>query len=236
MSRFRTKNKRRKARLKRWLKKWKKKCEKEKKAESNNLFFPCNTPEYIGGHSQYEGKDKPIYHSPTISQQIEYQEANTTASQSLHIVYYFAENSHEDIEALFYPYAPTIIIDNRSNIKLIVVDENVNTTVTSITDGELCRIYNAAYKIKSNITLVGSRANGTPTPMSDWDYIIEEFNNKKWKKIKNSLPGAKTDDCPIRNIDIIRTPIDENKPYITVSPSILLNKLIFGNAFEYIAN
>ena len=55
--------------------------------------------------------------------------------------------------------------------------------------------------------------------MSDWDYVIEGLNSRSWSKIKNSLPGAKsTIDNTLRNIDLIRTPLDKTKPYITVYP------------------
>ncbi len=93
---------------------------------------------------------------------------------------------------------------------------------------EIIRIYNAASRIKCNIIVIGSHANGTATLTSDWDYIIEGLNNKKWKKIKNSIPGAKDFDSPIRNIDIVRLPLDKSRPYIIIPPSLLLNKLL-GN-------
>ena len=93
---------------------------------------------------------------------------------------------------------------------------------------KIIRIYNAASRIKCNIIVIGSHANGTATLTSDWDYIIEGLNNKKWKKIKNSIPGAKDSDRPNRNIDIVRLPLDRSRPYIIISPSLLLNKLL-GN-------
>lgn len=97
-----------------------------------------------------------------------------------------------------------------------------------VSRNEMKRIYNAANRIKCDIIVVGSRANGTAKLTSDWDYIIEGLNNRKWKKIKNSIPGAKDSDHAYRDIDIVHTPLDKARPYIIVSPSLLLNKLL-GN-------
>lgn len=97
-----------------------------------------------------------------------------------------------------------------------------------VSHNEMKRIYNAANCIKCDIIVVGSRANGTAQFTSDWDYIIEGLNNRKWKKIKNSIPGAKDFDRPVRDVDIVHTPLDKTRPYIIVSPSLLLNKML-GN-------
>ena len=65
--------------------------------------------------------------------------------------------------------------------------------------------------------------------------IIEKLNNRKWKKIKNSIPGAKTVNTP-RMIDIVRLPVDSSKPHIRVTPSLLLNKLLGYGKIEYIVS
>lgn len=98
-----------------------------------------------------------------------------------------------------------------------------STVFKFITDGEYVRIYNAACKINCTIYVLGSRANGSATENSDWDYIIEGLTNKKWKSIRNSIPGAKSIDCPIMKIDIMHTPLDETRPYIAITPYKLLN-------------
>ena len=84
---------------------------------------------------------------------------------------------------------------------------------------EIERIENAATRIGKEIHLVGSRAKGTANAYSDWDYVIEGITNKNWKKIKNSLPGAKSflDNTP-RRIDLFKVPLDVTKPYITFYP------------------
>lgn len=78
---------------------------------------------------------------------------------------------------------------------------------------------NAATRIRKPITVVGSRASGKAGAYSDWDYVIEGLNRKKWSKIKNSLPGSHSllDNTP-KNIDIFKGPVDTSKPYITIYP------------------
>lgn len=93
------------------------------------------------------------------------------------------------------------------------------TANSIIKASDLLRIENAATRIGKPINVVGSRASGTAGVLSDWDYVIEGLNSSLWSKIKNSLPGAKSaiDNIP-RNIDLIKTPLDKTKPYITVYP------------------
>lgn len=91
---------------------------------------------------------------------------------------------------------------------------------SSISEGDMKRIQNASNRIQKPITIVGSRARGTATPASDWDYVIDRLTNGEWKKIKNSLPGAKSsaDNLP-RQIDILSTPLDPTKSNIPVKPT-----------------
>lgn len=91
------------------------------------------------------------------------------------------------------------------------------TNVSGILPGDYQRIKNAANRTGLVIYVVGSRANGKATLTSDWDYVIPDLNCKKWKKIKNSLPGAKTIDRP-RKIDIMHSPLNEELPYIMITP------------------
>ena len=93
------------------------------------------------------------------------------------------------------------------------------TGVNTLTASEYLRIENAATRINMPINVVGSRASGTATAYSDWDYIIEGINKHNWNKIKNSLPGARSilDNTP-RNIDLIKEPLDRTKPFITIYP------------------
>ncbi len=100
-------------------------------------------------------------------------------------------------------------------IPLAKAGKFVGRGIAILSKGEILRIQNAATKIGKPIYIVGSRASGTATGYSDWDYIIEGLTNKEWKKIKNSLPGAKSAiDNVSRNIDIIRESLDVTRPYI----------------------
>ena len=120
------------------------------------------------------------------------------------------------------------------NLKVALLDgTNMSTTALySITASEFHRLYNAACRISLDIVVIGSRANGTARATSDWDYIIDQLNNRKWKKIKNSVPGAKSINSP-RMIDIVRLPLDTSKPHIRISPSLLLNRLLGYGKIEY---
>ena len=92
-------------------------------------------------------------------------------------------------------------------------------TTSILSHGDYLRIQNAATRIRKPITVVGSRASGKAGAYSDWDYVIEGLNRKKWSKIKNSLPGSRSllDNTP-KNIDIFKGPVDTSKPYITIYP------------------
>jgi predicted nucleotidyltransferase len=95
----------------------------------------------------------------------------------------------------------------------------MNEIQLNIVEGGITRIRNAAIRINKTIYLVGSRAAGTHTALSDFDYIIPTIRNKEWKKIKNSLPGAKILADNVQNrIDLLKTEIDTNRPYFKIMP------------------
>ena len=92
-------------------------------------------------------------------------------------------------------------------------------SMNTLSSGEYTRIQNAATRINKPINVVGSRANGTARPTSDWDYVIPGLNSKGWDKIKNSLPGSKSIiDNTKRNVDIFKGPLGPSKPHITIPP------------------
>ena len=66
---------------------------------------------------------------------------------------------------------------------------------------------------------MGSRANGTASAASDWDYVIEGMTNANRNAIKNSLPGApiRADQIP-RYIDFLPGPVLPDKPQIIFTP------------------
>ena len=57
-----------------------------------------------------------------------------------------------------------------------------------ISASEAKRIQNAANRINKPINVVGSRARGDASPISDWDYVVEGMNRDMRKDIQNSLP------------------------------------------------
>jgi hypothetical protein len=160
---------------------------------------------------------------------------------------FFYQSNSYDIHRSTYGYAAINAANGASliqvdynqecNIQVFVLDENTSTTNTPnpITTSQIHRLYNAAVRIALDIIVVGSRANGTASETSDWDYIINELNNHKWKKIKNSMPGARTRDRA-RHIDIVRTPLDVSKPYIAVHCNDDLEKLLGYGKISYITS
>lgn len=85
-------------------------------------------------------------------------------------------------------------------------------------EGGCRRIKNAAKRIGRNIYVVGSRANDSYGPQSDFDYVIPSINRRDWRRIKNSLPGSKNsnEDNPSR-IDLFKGEVDISRPYITIT-------------------
>ena len=67
--------------------------------------------------------------------------------------------------------------------------------------------------------LVGSRAAGTATAGSDWDYVING-TSKSLNSVAGSLPGASNiaEGIP-KNLDIFRGVLDEARPSITFFPA-----------------
>lgn len=61
-----------------------------------------------------------------------------------------------------------------------------------ISPNDAKRIQNAADKAGQPIIVVGSRANGTPNPTSDWDYILSGPSRTR-HSVKNSLPRGTGD-------------------------------------------
>ncbi|GAA0681392.1 nucleotidyltransferase domain-containing protein [Dyella marensis] len=58
-----------------------------------------------------------------------------------------------------------------------------------LTPNQARRIQNAADRIGKPINVVGSRANGTAGPNSDWDYVIDA-NAPTRNSVSKSLPGT----------------------------------------------
>ncbi|MEU6057296.1 polymorphic toxin-type HINT domain-containing protein [Streptomyces sp. NPDC047097] len=89
------------------------------------------------------------------------------------------------------------------------------------------RIQNAADKAGQPIIVVGSRANGTPNPTSDWDYILSGPSRTR-HSVKNSLPrGTGDGEGSGRGRDFWQSynpnrpdyaELDRDKPYVVFEP------------------
>ena len=100
-----------------------------------------------------------------------------------------------------------------------------NQSSSSISPSEARRIQNAANRTNQNITVVGSRANGTAGPNSDWDYIMSG-NSAQRHSAASSIPRGVWGGENNTGIDIFSSypngpnPVilDKNKPYIEFFP------------------
>jgi RHS repeat-associated protein len=89
----------------------------------------------------------------------------------------------------------------------------------NLTPSEITRIQNAANRTGTEISVVGSRANGTTGPLSDWDYVIpESTRGSAAHSLKSSLPEGPRSLGEPRNQDFFRGTVDSNLPYITFTP------------------
>jgi RHS repeat-associated protein len=91
-------------------------------------------------------------------------------------------------------------------------------SLANIAVNDALRIQNAATRIGEQISLVGSRAAGTATAASDWDYVING-TSKALNSVSGSLPGAgNIGQGVLKNIDIFRGALNEALPSITFFP------------------
>jgi hypothetical protein len=92
-------------------------------------------------------------------------------------------------------------------------------SLSNLTPGEITRIQNAANRIGVNITVVGSRAGGTASALSDWDFVFPPGTTRQQiKKIVNSLPEGFRENLEGRTTDFFVGIVDETKPFITILP------------------
>jgi len=115
-------------------------------------------------------------------------------------------------------------------------------TQAGLTPLQAMRIQTAANKTSQTIWLVGSRANGTAGPNSDWDYVMNG-SAKQRNSAKSSLPGWMTQGAASavglgpgvtntgRGIDVFQnyspfddmgsyTALDLDRPYVEFAPVI----------------
>lgn len=91
-------------------------------------------------------------------------------------------------------------------------------SLENISAQEAQRIQNAANRIEQTVSLVGSRAAGTATAASDWDYVVNA-NASTRNSVSRSLPGAGNLQEGVRpNIDVFKGQVDKSRPYIEFNP------------------
>jgi RHS repeat-associated protein len=88
-----------------------------------------------------------------------------------------------------------------------------------ISPGDAARIQNAADRTNQEITVVGSRASGTATPISDWDYIIDGRGSRQRNRVRSSLPRGIQGGGNESGIDVLRdTSLDPDRPHVIFRP------------------
>ncbi|MFO7936637.1 MAG: hypothetical protein R6V06_03415 [Kiritimatiellia bacterium] len=107
-------------------------------------------------------------------------------------------------------------------------NNGVNTwQEAGINPGEAQRIQNAANRTGQQITVVGSRAEGTATAASDWDYIMSG-NSSARHSVRSSVPsGMSGGEINAPGIDVWQdynpnainyTTLDSTKPHVIFTP------------------
>ena len=86
------------------------------------------------------------------------------------------------------------------------------------------RIQNAADRTKQTIIVVGSRANGTSTPTSDWDYIMLG-NSRQRHSARSSVPrgtsgGEINSSGRETGIDIFTGSLISGEPHVIFEPDL----------------
>ena len=113
----------------------------------------------------------------------------------------------------------------KSTIASINMRANTARTTSVLSIPDMRRIQNAANRTKQQITVVGSRANGSATLLSDWDYVLSG-NSAQRHSARSSLPRGVCGGENGSGIDIFTNytlspfyqPLDTSKPHITFFP------------------
>ncbi|MEU8416961.1 RHS repeat-associated core domain-containing protein [Amycolatopsis japonica] len=104
-------------------------------------------------------------------------------------------------------------------VRIGSVEVGAGGNVSAISISEQTRIQNVANRIGKPVSLVGSRARGSATPISDWDYVIEGINSRTRSRIRTSLPAGDVTLGPVQSrLDIFNGPLNQNQPFITFYP------------------
>lgn len=96
-----------------------------------------------------------------------------------------------------------------------------------ISNADSLRIQNAANRTNQQITVVGSRANGTATGLFDWDYILSGKSVQRHSAASSLPRGISGGEIYRPGIDIWQsynpyapgyTILNKNFPYVIFSP------------------
>jgi len=91
--------------------------------------------------------------------------------------------------------------------------------ISNITPQEILRIQNAVDRTNTTISVVGSRANGSAGPLSDWDYVVPPGTPRRTiHSMSSSLPEGHRSIGERRNQDFFDSAVNPNLPYITFNP------------------
>jgi hypothetical protein len=90
--------------------------------------------------------------------------------------------------------------------------------VDCLSSEDVRRIQGAADRTGIQITVVGSRADGSAGPVSDYDYVLSGGTARDRRSLKNALPAGPRGLGEPRNQDFHPEPVDIARPYITFMP------------------
>jgi hypothetical protein len=91
-------------------------------------------------------------------------------------------------------------------------------SLDNLNEGQRTVLQKFADENNVEVSVVGSRAGGTPGDESDWDYVIPGANNKIRKKAKQKLPRGPAGGADNRGRDFLPGPVDPERPSITFRP------------------
>ena len=117
----------------------------------------------------------------------------------------------------------TLFLTKRVKLFLGAAQRTWEEARISLPDAQ--RIQRAANKTKQTIIVVGSRAEGTPKPTSDWDYILTG-NSKQRSSAKSLLPRGSSGGEMINTIGRSESGIDifiddlPTGPYVVFEPEL----------------
>ena len=83
--------------------------------------------------------------------------------------------------------------------------------------GDAARIQSVASRTRQTITVIGSRANGTATASSDWDYVLSG-PSKARHSAERFLPRGPLGSGSGKGIDVVPGSVDPSRPHVIFNP------------------